>query len=255
MDRPDCATTATANATARSKARKNDATDQADAANRICTPGRAEGHPKRAMIANCSRRPVSSSPGSIRCIRLSAQSFFLAFDVAVAVCDDHVTTSGFTRARCPPIVHQMTDPARACCSSGIAVHGWGGIRTHGTLLTYTHFPGVRLKPLGHPSSGGRARGHGQGEIRTHDTVAGMPVFETGAFNHSATCPTERRKLEGRRRGVNEPDGGCERSRGRAPHTPPRALRPSPRAGDLTSGAAADPRPIRPSLPSRPTPRR
>ena len=32
--------------------------------------------------------------------------------------------------------------------------------------------------------------HGQGEIRTHDTVAGMPVFETGAFNHSATCPTE-----------------------------------------------------------------
>ena len=30
-------------------------------------------------------------------------------------------------------------------------HGRGGIRTHGTLLTYTHFPGVRLKPLGHPS--------------------------------------------------------------------------------------------------------
>ncbi len=29
---------------------------------------------------------------------------------------------------------------------------------------------------------------GQGGIRTHDTVAGMPVFETGAFNHSATCP-------------------------------------------------------------------
>ena len=31
--------------------------------------------------------------------------------------------------------------------------------------------------------------YGQGEIRTLDTVAGMPVFETGAFNHSATCPT------------------------------------------------------------------
>jgi hypothetical protein len=30
---------------------------------------------------------------------------------------------------------------------------------------------------------------GQGEIRTLDTVAGMPVFETGAFSHSATCPT------------------------------------------------------------------
>jgi hypothetical protein len=32
--------------------------------------------------------------------------------------------------------------------------GWGGIRTHETLLTSTHFPGVRLRPLGHPSSAG-----------------------------------------------------------------------------------------------------
>jgi hypothetical protein len=29
--------------------------------------------------------------------------------------------------------------------------GRGGIRTLDTLITYTHFPGVRLKPLGHPS--------------------------------------------------------------------------------------------------------
>ena len=30
---------------------------------------------------------------------------------------------------------------------------------------------------------------GQGEIRTLDTgFTGMPVFETGAFSHSATCP-------------------------------------------------------------------
>ncbi len=29
--------------------------------------------------------------------------------------------------------------------------GEGGIRTHGTLLTYTRFPSVRLKPLGHLS--------------------------------------------------------------------------------------------------------
>ena len=31
-------------------------------------------------------------------------------------------------------------------------NGRGGIRTHGTLLTYTSFPGLRLKPLGHPSN-------------------------------------------------------------------------------------------------------
>ena len=30
--------------------------------------------------------------------------------------------------------------------------------------------------------------YGQGGIRTHDTLAGIPVFETDAFSHSATCP-------------------------------------------------------------------
>ncbi len=71
----------------------------------------------------------------------------------------------------------------------------------------TRFPGVRLKPLGHLSMVTRAReGHlpplrpsaviryGQGGIRTHDTVSGMPVFETGSFNHSDTCPGEPRNL-------------------------------------------------------------
>src|SRR5687768_405533 len=37
------------------------------------------------------------------------------------------------------------------CVAAMEAYGRGGIRTHGTLLTYTHFPGVRLKPLGHPS--------------------------------------------------------------------------------------------------------
>src|SRR4029078_2611167 len=36
-------------------------------------------------------------------------------------------------------------------SWSLRLNGRGGIRTHGTLLTHTHFPGVRLKPLGHPS--------------------------------------------------------------------------------------------------------
>ena len=31
-------------------------------------------------------------------------------------------------------------------------------------------------------------GSGQGGIRTHDTLAGIPVFETGSFSHSDTCP-------------------------------------------------------------------
>ncbi len=30
---------------------------------------------------------------------------------------------------------------------------------------------------------------GAGEIRTHETLSGPPVFKTGAFNHSATAPS------------------------------------------------------------------
>src|SRR6476660_1867649 len=44
---------------------------------------------------------------------------------------------------------------------------------------------------------------GQGEIRTHGTLAGTPVFETGAFNHSATCPEQPSNLPRERGSVNE----------------------------------------------------
>jgi hypothetical protein len=39
----------------------------------------------------------------------------------------------------------------------------------------------------HPKPAG-AKGGGEGGIRTPDTVARMPHFECGAFNHSATSP-------------------------------------------------------------------
>jgi hypothetical protein len=32
---------------------------------------------------------------------------------------------------------------------------------------------------------------GRGGIRTHGTLAGTPVFKTGALNHSATLPLQR----------------------------------------------------------------
>ncbi len=41
---------------------------------------------------------------------------------------------------------QVVELAGMCVSGGR-----GGIRTRGRLLTYTRFPGVRLKPLIHPS--------------------------------------------------------------------------------------------------------
>src|SRR4051794_12117473 len=54
---------------------------------------------------------------------------------------------------------------------------------------------VRHLPVslpGHMSVGGR------GGIRTHGTLAGTPVFKTGALNHSATLPLA--KSHERRRG-------------------------------------------------------
>ncbi len=38
---------------------------------------------------------------------------------------------------------------------------------------------------------GTSNDNGWGGIRTHGTVTGTPVFETGAFNHSATHPASR----------------------------------------------------------------
>jgi hypothetical protein len=92
-------------------------------------------------------------------------------------------------------------------------NGRGGIRTHGTLarthtfqacaLNHSATRPTALLRLGRPgnndalaratASNAPSRSlellYGQGEIRTHDTLTGTPVFETGAFNHSATCPT------------------------------------------------------------------
>jgi hypothetical protein len=38
--------------------------------------------------------------------------------------------------------------------------------------------------------------NGQGGIRTLDTLAGIPVFETGSFSHSDTCPRDAQALAG-----------------------------------------------------------
>src|SRR5581483_2852703 len=60
--------------------------------------------------------------------------------------------------------------------------GGGEIRTHGGLR-HGSFQDYSDKPLPHPTRSG-----GRGGIRTHDGIAAIPVFETSAFNHSATLP-------------------------------------------------------------------
>ena len=62
------------------------------------------------------------------------------------------------------------------------------------------------------------RFHGQGGIRTLETLAGLPVFETGSFSHSDTCP-----------------GGQHESRGgKVTTAPASAKRPPHGAPDIES---------------------
>ena len=61
---------------------------------------------------------------------------------------------------------------------------------------------------------------GQGGIRTLETVAGLPVFETGSFSHSDTCPKERGKDKART--VNSEPGLV--SEARSPFTVRRSRR-------------------------------
>src|SRR6185437_859672 len=83
-----------------------------------------------------------------------------------------------------------THPDDTCCMLVVPIHqrraaarlaGYGRSRLAPSLVT---------------------RVYGRGEIRTHDTVAGTPVFETGAFSHSATRPVQSRMLPGRKSRVN-----------------------------------------------------
>ena len=55
--------------------------------------------------------------------------------------------------------------------------GAGGIRTLDTLLTYTHFPGERLRPLGHRSAcSGRGRTSGVGRVlQERSDAARQPI--------------------------------------------------------------------------------
>ena len=57
------------------------------------------------------------------------------------------------RVQIPPLrLRLRLAESRTVGSLDLASGGEGGIRTRDTLLTYTHFPGVLLKPLGHLSA-------------------------------------------------------------------------------------------------------
>jgi hypothetical protein len=118
------------------------------------------------------------------------------------------------------------------------VHGRSEIRTHESLSAPHAFQACALNHSATRPSSTQKRGEpgsrcrcpvpplslllsssGRGEIRTHDTgFTGMPVFETGAFNHSATRPGShmapangRHSTQRPRRNVNRPHPAYQRT--------------------------------------------
>jgi hypothetical protein len=81
-----------------------------------------------------------------------------------------------------PSLHVRGKPCRGkrkgkkCGKSG----GEGGIRTHGTLLAYTAFPVLHLRPLGHLSV---CR-----TIKSLSLRRPAPLCGAGTFGHSVTSP-------------------------------------------------------------------
>src|SRR3954465_3260269 len=54
---------------------------------------------------------------------------------------------------------------------------------------------------------GDKRENGGGEIRTHETLAGLPVFKTGPFNHSGTPPGGGEKVYSAAESRSKPEEG------------------------------------------------
>src|SRR5690606_37270981 len=103
-------------------------------------------------------------------------------------------TYRFYRGRCRP--GAATTPANAGNNSrkmampprqhpekktGIERNGGeGGIRTHDTGIPYTHFPGVRLRPLGHLTSGGNISRDASGRNPGHPRPGVLPSTAVSA---------------------------------------------------------------------------
>ena len=123
-----------------------------------------------------------------------------------------------------PICRENNAPPDVGTPNG--AYGWGEIRTRGTLSRTHAFQACALNHSAtHPERGVTSKPRPPAYPRHHvccDSVAihggrlvrtgrdsnsryrvnGMPVFETGAFNHSATCPAEPRNLVRRKSMVN-----------------------------------------------------
>src|SRR3954452_1009329 len=67
-------------------------------------------------------------------------------------------------------------------------------------------------------AGSDSKAGGRGGIRTHGTLAGTPVFKTGALNHSATLPATRDQAVSRSKVKN--DAGTEVMLATIAPTPP-----------------------------------
>ena len=103
------------------------------------------------------RCPASlESRGSASCLarsagKRSAGPFSIPLRPCALATLVHPCTSGFRTLKGSNTFRTLPLPKPGVSTPGLGNGGEGGIRTLGTLLAYTHFPGVLLKPLGHLS--------------------------------------------------------------------------------------------------------
>src|SRR5260370_27013968 len=76
------------------------------------------------------------------------------------------------------------EPERICVN-GTESHKWPNLRWTLNSRSGAH-AAISLTPR--DTSRHRGLGCGGGGIRTHEGLSSLPVFKTGAFNHSATPP-------------------------------------------------------------------
>ena len=96
--------------------------------------------------------------------------------------------------------------------------GGSGIRTHETLLTSTHFPGVRLRPLGHPSGPGR----GLAAENRHRRPVRQPDADRRPNGPPRSSPARKNRGEPR-----HPAHRPGRAENGGPHSRPRLPMPAP----------------------------
>jgi site-specific DNA recombinase len=147
------------------KATRDQARTDADRANALLNSATNRSIPSDMpeTFAQTGRQRMLLDGGGYRRDHLRA----LAERIGVAKGEVRIMGSKGALLQTSPLSAEMPEqgPKGAWCPFLFRTGGAGGIRTHDGLLTHTHFPGERLRPLGHRSACSGMRGPSRGGAR------------------------------------------------------------------------------------------